>query len=288
MPNLKCFVMMPFEHAFDPVFKGVQQSAANAVPNQVVDCYWLKDVHAAGQISEDIIRALQESDLCIADITSNNANVMWETGYAMALGKPTIIMAQSTSALPFDLITQRVLLYSPDQLEGLQNSLAMAICQTMERYSIKPGSGPLVDAAKAVAVTGSRSADRPRVRRRIETLLIPYLNPNLVWYCGSNGSSDEEIAHYLVSQKQKVYAVGYNAYDLSNYFREAIQDGTIRFIDASIEAMPRTLGGAMERDIFFTIKADLIVLLWDGTSRGTQSLIEYFQQNAKNLLLGFI
>ena len=38
---------------------------------------------------------------------------MWELGYAMAMGKPTILIGQSTEALPFDLKIHRVLAYDP-------------------------------------------------------------------------------------------------------------------------------------------------------------------------------
>ena len=39
----------------------------------------------------------------MADITETKPNVMWESGFAMALGKPVIVITQSLADLPFDI-----------------------------------------------------------------------------------------------------------------------------------------------------------------------------------------
>src|SRR5207248_2647140 len=86
MTAMQCLVIMPFGEAFDPVFRAVRNTVAGAVPGQPIDCYWLKDVHAAGRITDDIVAGIQKAALCVSDVTRSNPNVMWETGYAMALG----------------------------------------------------------------------------------------------------------------------------------------------------------------------------------------------------------
>jgi len=52
-----------------------------------------------------------ESDIIIADITPPNPNVFYELGYSHALGKPTILLAQRESRLPFDVSGFRVIFY---------------------------------------------------------------------------------------------------------------------------------------------------------------------------------
>jgi hypothetical protein len=47
----------------------------------------------------------------IAEITPLNANVFYEVGYADALNKPLIILAQSGTTLPFDIRGYRVVFY---------------------------------------------------------------------------------------------------------------------------------------------------------------------------------
>ena len=43
---------------------------------------------------------------------------MWETGYAMALGKPLVIVMQDLSILPFDLKDMQALPYDRSQLNS--------------------------------------------------------------------------------------------------------------------------------------------------------------------------
>src|SRR5262245_42532529 len=65
-----------------------------------------------GIILEDIRRGLVESEVIVAEITPVNANVFYELGYAHALGKPTILLADRSSAtLPFDVSGYRCIFY---------------------------------------------------------------------------------------------------------------------------------------------------------------------------------
>ena len=50
--------------------------AKSAVPELEIECYWLKDIYAAGKITEDIIEGIHESPICIADVTAHNPSVM--------------------------------------------------------------------------------------------------------------------------------------------------------------------------------------------------------------------
>src|SRR2546421_1066636 len=119
MTAMQCLVIMPFRGNFDPVFRVVQTTVVNAVPGQPIDCYWLKDIHAAGRITDDILSGIQKAALCVSDLTQSNPNVMWETGYAMALGKPTVLISQDVETVPFDLKVHRVLPYRLDALDAL-------------------------------------------------------------------------------------------------------------------------------------------------------------------------
>jgi len=279
---------MPFHHDFDPVYHAVEASATSAVPDNVIECNWLKDVHAAGRITDDIVDALQHSALCIADVTGNNPNVMWETGFAMALGKPTILIGQEVSSIPFDLKVHRVLSYSTESLPDLSDRLAEAIRQTLARYTITPLK-PVPQAPDAViAVTGTMNADDLRVRRRIETLLTPYLNGTVTWYCGTYGAVDQATIDFLLQHDQRVVAVGYHQYDLWPYGHELVRDGRLHFLDASVESLPKGIDAPSQRDILFATKADLVVIFWDGDSPGTKKVLQFYETQGKNLLLGFI
>lgn len=289
--TMKCFVIMPYAAEFNAVYNQVQQAAQDALPGEQIVCNHLRDVKAAGRITDDIVTSLREAAFCIADITGNNANVMWETGYAMALGKPTILIGQDVAKLPFDLKVHRILPYLHQDLNRLSKELTAAIQQTLSRYDIKadfPASEPIKGGLSTIAVTGSIDGDPVRVQRRIETILHPYLERGVMWYCSTIGAVDEAALVYLSAKKERVVAVAYNRFDFSDAQRRLIQDRKIQFIDASVEAIPKGLSGPSVRDIFFCMKADLIVLFWNGKSLGTQGLMRYFEQQGKNLLVGFI
>ena len=63
-------------------------------------------------ILKDIIQAIYEADIVIADLTGLNANVFYELGVAHTLNKKVIIITQDISSLPFDLKSYRAKEYS--------------------------------------------------------------------------------------------------------------------------------------------------------------------------------
>ena len=284
-------VVMPFAEEFDRVFAATQAAASRALPGEQIDCSWLKDVMAAGRITDDILHGIEHATFCIADLSGNNANVMWETGYAMALGKPTIVIGRSIETLPFDLKVHRVLPYDLSDLDALTDSLSQAIQATLARYElhtkVDKALRPLSQ-SKTIAVTGSMNADVAKLKRRIETVLAPYLGEDVAWLCGSNGMTDEAALDFLASHDERPTAIGYNRYDLSPSIRRMVDEDQINVVDASIENLPKGLSGPSERDVFFASRADLVIVFWDGRSRGSKWLIDYFTANGTNILIGFI
>ena len=49
---------------------------------------------------QDIINKIQNCHIFIADISDNNANVLYETGWARALKKPTLLFREESSDSP--------------------------------------------------------------------------------------------------------------------------------------------------------------------------------------------
>lgn len=69
------------------------------------------ETYGPGLIIADIAREINEAKIIIADITPPNPNVYYEVGYAHALRKPTILIAEKPTPLPFDVSPFRVLFY---------------------------------------------------------------------------------------------------------------------------------------------------------------------------------
>jgi hypothetical protein len=73
--------------------------------------YRADQVYGPGNIMADIIRGIETAQIVIAEITPTNENVFYEVGYAHALKKPTILLAEKNKKLPFDLSGFRCLFY---------------------------------------------------------------------------------------------------------------------------------------------------------------------------------
>ena len=71
-------------------------------------------IYTSSSIIQDIITEISDASVIIADITMDNPNVFYELGYAHALNKPTILLADvdKRKSLPFDLSGFRTILYS--------------------------------------------------------------------------------------------------------------------------------------------------------------------------------
>jgi hypothetical protein len=290
---VKCFVIMPFAESFDPVFETVKDVASETVGEGNFECYWLKDVHAAGRITDDIVDGLAEATFCIADLSGDNPNVMWETGFAMALDKPTILIGQDVTSLPFDLRSHRVLEYSPNALPDLRPTLAKAIQDTLSRYELKGTARPSQRAPgkteqMTIAATGTMRANEAVARKRIEAVLTPHLSETTSWLVGCVGVVDVACARFLLDHQQQVTAVGLNRFYCNRELRPAIEEGTLEFLDVSLESLPKGFTGPTELEIFFCMKSDLIILLWDGESRGTKRMVDYYQDQGVSTLLAFI
>lgn len=76
-----------------------------------------------GRITESIEKHLREDDLCIVDLTGLNANVMYEYGLRVGIGKPVIpITSDDPSLIPFDVKDIMTMQYEIETVKGLMDS----------------------------------------------------------------------------------------------------------------------------------------------------------------------
>jgi hypothetical protein len=191
-----------------------------------------------------------------------------------------------------DIKDMRTIGYNRQSLaKTLQKPLAEAFRETLGRYEVRSESRRVPLPPKmpyTIAVTGSMEADAGKCRRRLEALLQPYLGDQTTWYCGSYGGVDEATIKYLVERRQRVVVVGYHAYDISPRTLELIELHQLPFVDARKEQLPKALNAPTERDLVYLTRADLLIVLWNGSGEGTRSLINWYQKQQKDLIIGFI
>ena len=104
----KAFVVMKLDGSYDELYREVIVPTAEKFE---LRAFHAGDMFGPGFILDDIVNSIVESKVVIAEITSLNPNVFYEVGYAHAIGKPTILLAEHGKALPFDISGYRCLFY---------------------------------------------------------------------------------------------------------------------------------------------------------------------------------
>lgn len=111
----KVFVISPIGAAETDVRKNADRFlkyiVKAALPAPEYEVLRADEDDSAYAITESMLRAILEADICVADITGRNANVMYELALAHAADKKVVIMNSDTDPAPFDIKDQRVVAY---------------------------------------------------------------------------------------------------------------------------------------------------------------------------------
>jgi hypothetical protein len=102
------FAIMQFSAPYNELYTEVVRPVSEQFG---LTCLRADESFGPGVIIQDIERQILEAQVVIADITPANSNVYYEVGYAHALQKPTILIAEKATDLPFDVSPFRVLFY---------------------------------------------------------------------------------------------------------------------------------------------------------------------------------
>lgn len=136
----RIFVIQPLGEKFESVYAVIRE-AVQSVGGFV---FRADEIARPGRIIEQVYEALQDADIIIADVSFSNPNVLYELGFAHAIQKPCILIAQGVKQLPFDIATVRTVVYDVDTKAGLKNlqaKLHEALSAALEQpsqFSEKP------------------------------------------------------------------------------------------------------------------------------------------------------
>ena len=119
--NKQVFVLTPFNDNYRGIYLAIREVCSR------LNLYCIRgdEEYIPNEIFPEIIKQIIKSRLIIANITGRNPNVMYELGVAHALGKPTIVVAQDFTDIPFDLNSKRIIIYKNE--EQLQRRLETSI-----------------------------------------------------------------------------------------------------------------------------------------------------------------
>jgi len=132
----KCFVMQPFDKGeFDKRYDDV---IAPAIREADLEPYRVDRDPSVNIPIDDIEAGIKNSVLCLAEITTDNPNVWFELGYAIAVPKDVILICSEnrSSTFPFDVQHRSIILYkteSPQDFQKLQEEISTRIIATLKK-----------------------------------------------------------------------------------------------------------------------------------------------------------
>lgn len=136
--RFSCFVMMPYSEASDDLYRKAILPALDSLPILALraDKMGQREITVKAHVES----AVRSADLCIADITGNNPNVIYELGYAYAKGKPVIVIqeAKDRKRTPINLFNIVILNYNRSELDSFSARLVQEIGRVISSISHKP------------------------------------------------------------------------------------------------------------------------------------------------------
>jgi hypothetical protein len=132
----KCFVMQPFDGAeFDKRYDTVISPAIQAAG---LEPYRVDRDPSVSIPIDDIETGIKNSELCLAEITTDNPNVWFELGYAIAIPKEVILICSESrsSRFPFDVQHRNIIQYkteSPQDFDKLKEDITTRIKATLKK-----------------------------------------------------------------------------------------------------------------------------------------------------------
>ena len=109
-PDL-CFVLMEFQPPYTDIYDHLIKPT---VEGEGVRCLKSDDIFTTSSVIEDIWANINKAALIIAEISSNNPNVMYELGICHTVGKNVMMITQYPDKIPFNFRHMRCYPYKND------------------------------------------------------------------------------------------------------------------------------------------------------------------------------
>ncbi len=148
--NILCFVIQPFDKGkFDKRFEDVFKPAIKLAG---FDAYRVDRDPSVSIPIETIESEIKSAAACFVDLTTDNPNVWFELGLAIAHKKPLCLVCSTerTGKYPFDVQHRTIIPYSTDStsdFEALKTSIVdkLGAIKKVAETRVQLGSEPLLD-----------------------------------------------------------------------------------------------------------------------------------------------
>ena len=165
-----CFVIQPIDTANTKRFEDVFEPA---IKEAGLDSAYRVDLDPGATVLIDEIEArIRESDAVLADISTDNPNVWFELGYALAAGKVVIMVCQvARDRFPFDIQHRHVIKYnleSPRDFVDLKNEIAARLKGQLERRAVMQDAVTRPVAAEQAGLDAQQLAALVTIAERLD------------------------------------------------------------------------------------------------------------------------
>ena len=133
----KCFVMQAFDSG--PFDKRYESVFAPAIEAGGVHPYRVDRDPSVSIPIQEIGNGIRDSALCFADITTDNPNVWFELGFALAIPREVVLICsdERKTRYPFDVQHRSIIKYStsaPQDYDELKHKITQRIQATLKKH----------------------------------------------------------------------------------------------------------------------------------------------------------
>lgn len=133
----RCFVIQPFDGG-GPYDKRYKDVLLPAIKDADLEAYRVDEDHASSVLIDDIEQNIRSSEICLADITLDNANIWYEVGFAFANNRLVVMICAHPRPTkpPFDVQHRHIIFYtqdSPSDFKNLQTEITARLKAQIEK-----------------------------------------------------------------------------------------------------------------------------------------------------------
>lgn len=189
-----CFVIQPFDA--DTFDKRYEEVFAPAIRDAALEPYRVDEDPNVDVPIEAIEGGIQKAAVCLADITTDNPNVWYELGFAIASRRPVVMVCsdeRTGKKYPFDIQHRSIINYKTQSLSDFQN-LRTGITKRIQALLKKSETARAIEASEQIAPVEGLT--------QVELIVLSAI-------ASSATTPNEAVPAY--STKEQVYRLGFTS-----------------------------------------------------------------------------
>lgn len=158
-----CFVIAPIGDKDSDIRKRSDRVLKHIFRKALAEKYEITradEITEPGMITSQVLRAVQDSELVVADLTGHNPNVFYEMAVRHAVDKPIIhLIERRLSSIPFDVGGFRTIDYDLTDPDSIESAVEQLTKQAEQAEAGKWGETPI----RLAQIMRPRKEDSPEL-----------------------------------------------------------------------------------------------------------------------------